>query len=98
MQLEIWMGTVEINVAGSESPDAMRRAFTVITTWASSYDEFSRKTRQMVESHGWKLLSVERASPVPDDRVFSNDVEDMLERTRENREAIVYGTFHSYLR
>jgi hypothetical protein len=98
MDSEIWMGTVEINVATSESPDAMKRAFTVITTWASSYDEFARKCRQMMESHGWKLLSVERASPVPDDRIFSNDVEDMLERTRENREAIIFGTFHSYMR
>jgi hypothetical protein len=52
----------------------------------------------MVESHGWKLLSIERAAPVPDDRIFSNDLEDMLERTRENREAVIFGTFHSYLK
>ena len=98
MDSEIWIGTVEINVTSSESPDAMKRAFTVITTWAGSYDEFARKCRQMVEGYGWKLLGVERASPVPDDRIFSNEVEDMLERTRENRDAIVHGTFHSYLR
>ena len=98
MESEIWMGTVEINVAASESPDAMKRAFTVITMWAQHYDEFKRKSVQMVESHGWKLLNIERAGPVPDDRIFSNDVEDMLERTRENRKAVIYGTFHSYLK
>jgi hypothetical protein len=98
MDSEIWMGTVEINVADSESSDAMKRAFTVITTWAGSYDEFARKCGQMLENHGWKLLSVERASPVPDDRIFSNEVEDMLERTRENREAVIFGTFHSYMK
>jgi hypothetical protein len=98
MDSEIWMGTVEINVAGPESPGGMKRAFTVITMWAGSYDEFARKCRLMLESHGWKLLSVERASPVPDDRIFSNDVEDMLERTRENRDAIIFGTFHSYMK
>jgi hypothetical protein len=98
MQSEIWMGTVEINVAASESPNAVKRAVTVVTTWASSYDEFARKSRQMVESHGWKLLSVERACPVPDDQIFTNEVEDMLERIRENREATIFGTFHSHLR
>ena len=82
----------------AESTDAMKRAFTVITMWAGSFDEFARKCRQMAESHGWKLLNVERASPVPDDRIFNNDVEDMLERTRENRDAIIYGTFHAYMR
>jgi len=87
-----------LNVAGSEGSGAMKRAFTVVTTWARHYDEFKRKCGQMAETHGWMLLGVERASPVPDDRIFSNDVEDMLERTRENREAIIYGTFHSFLR
>jgi hypothetical protein len=50
----------------------------------------------MLESYGWKLLGVERANPVPDGVEFSEEVEDMLERTRTNPKAIVYGTFYSY--
>ena len=34
----------------------------------------------MLESYGWKLLGVEVANPVPRDGVFSDEVEDMLER------------------
>jgi hypothetical protein len=50
----------------------------------------------MLESYGWKLLNVERANPVPEHGEFSEEVEDMPERTRTNPNAIVYGTFYSY--
>jgi hypothetical protein len=44
----------------------------------------------MLEGYGWKLLAVERANPVRKDGEFSEEVEDMLARTRS------YGTFYSY--
>jgi hypothetical protein len=50
----------------------------------------------MLESYGWKLLGVEQANPVPDNGEFSEEVEDMLERTRNNPDAVIYGTFYSY--
>jgi hypothetical protein len=50
----------------------------------------------MLESYGWKLLDVEGANPVPEAGDFSEEVEDMLERTRNNPNAIIYGTFYSY--
>jgi len=43
----------------------------------------------MLESYGWKLLDAERANPVPKDGEFSEEVEDMLERTRTNPNAII---------
>jgi beta-galactosidase/beta-glucuronidase len=50
----------------------------------------------MLESYGWKLLDVERTNPVPANGAFSEEVEGMLERTRNNPSAIIYGTFYSY--
>jgi beta-galactosidase/beta-glucuronidase len=50
----------------------------------------------MSGNYGWKLLGVERANPVPEEGEFSEEVEDMLERTRTNPSAIIYGTFYSY--
>jgi hypothetical protein len=96
MQPEIWIGTVEISFADPETPNVMKPAFTVVTTWAGNSEEFRQKCSRMLESYGWKLLDVERAKPVPDDGVFSEEVEDMLERTRSNPNAIIYGTFYSY--
>jgi hypothetical protein len=50
----------------------------------------------MLTSYGWKLIGVERANPVPDNGEFSEEVEDMLESTRSNPNAIIYGTFYSH--
>jgi len=96
MQPEIWIGTVEISFADTDEPSNPKRAFTVVTTWARSSEEFCQKCDRMLESCGWKLLGVEVANPVPRDGIFSDEVEDMLERTRGNQAAIIYGTFHTY--
>ncbi|PYT96252.1 MAG: hypothetical protein DMG36_00755 [Acidobacteria bacterium] len=93
---DIWIGTIEISWSDEKTPTVFRPAFTVVTTWATSPEEFREKCVRMLESYGWKLLDVERANPVPKDGEFSEEVEDMLERTRTNPNAIIYGTFYSY--
>jgi hypothetical protein len=95
-QPDIWIGTIEISRNDEKTPNVFRPAFTVVTTWATSPEEFREKCIQMLKSYGWKLLGVERANPVSDDDEFSEEVEDMLERTRNNPDAIIYGTFYSY--
>jgi hypothetical protein len=95
-QLEIWIGTIEISWADEKTPHVFKPAFTVVTTWANSPGEFCEKCTRMLESYGWKLLGVDRSSPVSESMVFSEEVEDMLERTRNNPKAIIYGTFYSY--
>jgi hypothetical protein len=92
----IWVGTIEISWSDEKTPNVFRPAFTTVTTWATNPEEFREKCIQMLTSYGWKLLGVERANPVLDDGEFSEEVEDMLERTRSNPNSIIYGTFHSY--
>jgi len=70
MQPEIWIGTVEISYTDPEKPNNKKRAFTVVTTWASNAEEFRHKCDLMLESYGWKLLGVEVANPVPPDAVL----------------------------
>src|ERR1700757_1697789 len=79
---DIWIGTIEISWSDEKTPTVFRPAFTVVTTWATSPEEFREKCVRMLESYGWKLLDVERASPVPNEAEFTEEVEDMLERTR----------------
>jgi len=50
----------------------------------------------MLESYGRKLLGIDRANPVSEDGEFSEETADMLERTKSNPNAIIYGTFHTY--
>jgi hypothetical protein len=96
MPSEIWIGTVEICYFHSDTPDKRKNAFTTITTWARSPEEFNQKCSLMLESYGWKLLGVDRANPAGDYYAFSDELADMLERTRINQNAIIYGTFHAY--
>jgi hypothetical protein len=95
-QPNIRIGTIEISWSDERTPAVFQPAFTVVTTWAASSEEFREKCVRMLESYGWKLLDVERANPVQEQGEFSEEVEDMLERTRNNPNAIIYGTFYSY--
>jgi hypothetical protein len=92
----LWIGTIEISWSDEQTPTVFQPAFTVVTTWATSPEEFREKCARMLTSYGWKLLDVERSNPVPESAEFSEEVEDMLERTRNNPNAIIYGTFYSY--
>jgi hypothetical protein len=95
-QRDIWIGTIEISYTNENAPTVFKPAFTVITTWASDAEEFHEKCVRMLESHGWRLIGVERSNPAPGNRTFSEEVEDMLERTRNNPNAVIFGTFHTY--
>ena len=96
MQPQIWIGTIEVYFADSETPTIWKPAFTKVMTWARSSEEFRQKYTRMVDSYGWRLIGIERANPVSDDDEFSEETEDMLERTKSNPNAIIYGTFHTY--
>jgi hypothetical protein len=96
MQPQIWIGTVEVYLANPETPSVSKPAYTNVTTWACDADEFGQKCRRMLESYGWKLLGIARANPVSGDDKFSDEIADMLERTRTNPNATIYGTFHTY--
>jgi len=93
---QIWIGTIEVYFADSETPSVWKPAFTTVTTWACNSEEFKQKCTRMLDSYGWKLLGIERANPVSDEDEFSEETEDMLERTKSNPNAIIYGTFHTY--
>lgn len=96
MQPEIWIGTIEVYFANPETPNVWKPAFTTVTTWACNFEEFSQKCNRVLESYGWKLLAIERASPVSDNDDFSPEAEEMLERAKSNPNPIIYGTFHTY--
>ena len=40
MQPEIWIGTIEVYFANSETPSVWEPAFTTVTTWACDSEEF----------------------------------------------------------
>jgi hypothetical protein len=93
MRSQIWIGTIEVYFADSETPSVWKPAFTTVTTWACNSEEFKQKCNRMLDSYGWKLLGIERANPVSDEDEFSEETEDMLERTKSNPNAIITAHF-----
>jgi hypothetical protein len=96
MPSEVWIGTIEISYFHPDNPTTRRNAFTNVTTWASNAEEFAAKCNRMLTTYGWQLIGIERANPVRPDAEHNDAVTDMLERTRSNSNAIIYGTFNSY--
>jgi hypothetical protein len=47
----IWVGTIEISYFDHEASGTRKNAFTVVTTWASSAEEFRQKCELMLESY-----------------------------------------------
>lgn len=98
MALVIWIAVIEISFTDPEGPTTAKPkpAFAVVTTWATSSEEYKEKCERMLKSYGWNLIEVDNAGPASERGDFSDEVEDMLERTRSNPNAIIYRTFHSY--
>ena len=96
MPKRIWVGVVELRYTTAAAPEREKRAFTNISTWADDYDEFCAKSKEMVENYGWQLLGIEQADPVAEGQEFGSEIRDMIERTKANPSAVLYGTFHNY--
>lgn len=96
MHPQLWIGTIEVYFSNPATPNVWKAAYTNVTTWACDSEEFGQKCSRMLEGYGWKLLGVVRANPVSDGDEVSEATADMLERTRTNPNAVIYGTFHAY--
>ncbi|HYU45123.1 MAG TPA: hypothetical protein VEK84_02970 [Terriglobales bacterium] len=94
--MEIWMLCVElIGQTGDDNPSS-EIGFMNITTWADSEKTAEAKIQKYVESFGWHLVSVEKAHVVNEDGKYGEVELEQIERTRNNPNAIILGTFHTY--
>lgn len=92
----IWMTTCEVLVGPGDLPSGSTKAFANIATWADSADTARQKISRYLESFKWYLISLEDAHPVDESRNYEEEVADMIERTKENPNAIILGHFFSY--
>jgi len=93
--MKIWIVCIEL-VAQTGDEGSPKIGFMNITTWADSHETAVGKIREYIESLGWHLISVERAHAVTEDKEYPEVALDQIERTRDNPNAIILGTFHTY--
>jgi hypothetical protein len=103
---QVWIGMVEVRPRdeGHELLRNARGAFVNIITWASDKDEYRDKVEFLISSMGGMFKSkVENPEPV-ESRMkrtgnrFEDSIEDVILRARRNPNAILYGTFHTYVK
>ena len=94
--MEIWKLCVELIAQTGDDNAPSNIGFMNITTWADSEKTAEAKIQKYVESFGWHLVSVEKAHVVNEDGKYGEVELDQIERTRNNPNAIILGTFHTY--
>jgi hypothetical protein len=94
--LKIWILVVEVLVEPGDLPSGSTRAFTTVTTWAASAEEAREKLSRYLGTFNWKVLDMEQARPHSDSVTYQESVADMIDRTRNNPQAIILGEFHTY--
>ena len=92
----IWITLAEISVEPGDLPSGATRAFAKITTWADSSKTVEEKLSRYLETYKWRLLSMQDAQPIDEEHDYGDEIQHMIERTRENPKAIILGRFFSY--
>lgn len=92
----IWLVTSEVLVEPGDLPSGSTKGFVNITTWGDSIETIREKLSRYLETFKWHLISIEKAHPIDESHDYGDVIEDMLDRTRSNPDAIILGTFHSY--
>jgi hypothetical protein len=91
----MWLILAEV-IADTEGSSGSKIGFMNITTWADSKDAASSKIERYLNSFEWSLVLVDKGDVIHEDSQFGDEVADMIERTRDNPNAIILGTFHTY--
>jgi hypothetical protein len=92
---KMWLVLAEI-VANPNSSPGSKIGFINITTWPDSKESASSKIEKYLASFGWHLVLVDKADVIDEEREFGDEVGEMIKRTRNNPNAIILGTFHTY--
>jgi hypothetical protein len=87
---KMWLVVAEI-VAKSEGSSQSEIGFMNITTWADSKEAASLKIGRYLNSFGWNMVEVDRADVIDEDCLYGDEVADMIDRTRNKRNAIILG-------
>jgi hypothetical protein len=92
----MWKVVAEVLVTPGALASGDTKAFVPVTTWADSADAAREKLSRYLESFKWHLISIEDAHPIDENQDYGEEIAEMIERTRNNPDAIILGTFYSY--
>jgi hypothetical protein len=98
----LWMGAVEVRALerNNDILEDAKGAFVNIIAWASDVHEYRHNAELIMSKLGLFISEVLAPEPVESRRRtgvgFAEEIEDMISRAQDNRNAIIYGTFHLF--
>jgi hypothetical protein len=92
----IWIATVELEVEPGDMPSGDTLGFMRITMWASSRPNLLHKIEEYLFEYKWKPLSVENVAIVDPSQDYGEEVNQMIDETSQDHNAVRLGTFYSY--
>jgi hypothetical protein len=92
----IWLVHCEVLVEPGDLPSGSTKGFLRVTMWADSEESVKERLSGCLESYRWHLISIERAHPIEERAEYPEEVSEMIERTRNNENAIILGRIYSY--
>jgi len=93
---ELWIVTAEIVLQPGDLASGKTKAFVNVVTWADWSKMAEETVSRCLESYGWYVISIEDSHPVEDDRIYEEDIADIIDQARVNPNAVIYGTMFSY--
>jgi len=98
MQLELWIGLVELKPLDRKAFGAAG-AYTNIVTWAKDVQGYRQKAEEIAETLNMFVADIEGAEPLAERTEkwsMTDEIVDMVQRAEFNPNAVVYGSFYTY--
>jgi hypothetical protein len=92
----LWIIRCEISVLPGDLKNGRTLAFTNVITWGETSEEAIEKVRKVSAEYRWIVIGIEDASPVDHDKVYGDDLNDLIDQASTNANAVLFGTFHTY--
>jgi hypothetical protein len=92
----VWITTAEVEVNSGDMSSGDTLGFLKVTMWASSQEAFAQKLEAYLAKYKWKLLSMERTAAVDPSTDYGDEVNQMIDETLRDRNAVRLGTYYSY--
>ena len=92
----VWITTAEVQVEPGDMPSGDTLGFMLITLWAESFEDLSRKLEACLSKYKWGLVSMENTEIADPSKDYGDEANAMIDETLRDRNAIRLGTYYSY--
>ena len=93
---KIWVTTAEVKVKPEDMSSGDTLGFMRVTMWAPTLEEFGRRLEAYLTKYEWVLLSMDKTEEVDPSRDYGDEVNQMVEETLKDPNAVRLGTYYSY--